>query len=127
MATLKETVESLIERECTELSYGLVQIHTEVLYPDHDLIDIYVRAITDKYEITDLADTCGWFFIHGAERSDIEKALNNLDSERYTLIDGAIVCYVPELDENLKETVRNMALDIRKICLDYYAHIGDSK
>ena len=127
MTTLKETVESLVSRECTELGDGTVQIHTEHFYPDRDLIDIYVQSKPNNYKVTDLGDTYGWLFVQGIEKADIKTALNSLDPKVYMLLDGAIVTFVDDLDSELKETVRNMALEIRKICYAHSRYKGDSE
>lgn len=127
MVTLNEIVESLIDLECTELSYGLVQIHTDQFYPDRDLIDIYVEAKTDKYLITDLGDTYGWLSAQGIDKADIKIALNSLDPKVFTYSDGCIVTFVDDLDSEIKEKVRNMALAIRKICYNHSRYKGDSE
>ena len=123
MVPFKSQLESITGLECRELSYGLIQVRTNLTYPDGDSIDIYVRVLGDQYEITDLSDTIGWFLTQGIDRKDIHTALDNIVLDNVVMLDGAILVYV-NADTKINDVIIDMANAIRTICRNH-SHYGE--
>ena len=56
--TLREGLPALFE--CEQMPGGAVRVWTPFLYPDGDVIDVFVEQWGEDYILTDYGDTLGW-------------------------------------------------------------------
>lgn len=61
-ATLRSGLSALFE--CSLAPQGAVRVRTPFMYPDGDLIDVYVEQRGEEYLVTDYGEALGWLRMH---------------------------------------------------------------
>ena len=52
--------------ECSPAPQGAVRVRTPFLYPDGDLIDVFVEVRDGEYRVTDYGEALGWLWLQSS-------------------------------------------------------------